>query len=81
MPVQRHAGDAHWQARSECALAGDIVARRALLQGRAHDHVVDLARLDPGARHGLGDGMAAERLGLGVVEGAAIGLADRRAGG
>ncbi len=38
-------------------------------------------QIDAGALDGGGDGVATERLGLRVVERAAIGLADRRAGG
>ena len=52
-----------------------------LLKRRAHDDVVDLAALDRGALERAGDDMAAERLGLRVVERAAIGLADRCARG
>src|SRR5437588_42455 len=63
------------------ALARDVGALAALLQRRADDDVVDLARLDAGAPHRLRDGVPGERLRLSVVEGAAIGPADRRAGG
>ena len=67
-------------ARSS-ALARDIAALRALLERRAHHHVVDLAGIDGGALKRVRDRMAAQRLGLRVVERAAIGLADRRARG
>ena len=63
------------------ALPRHVEALRALLQRRAHHHVVDLGRRDAGALHRLGDDVAAERLRLGVVERAAIGAADRRARG
>src|SRR5690606_24712711 len=43
--------------------------------------VLDLGRVDPGALHRVADGVTAQLLGLGVVEGPAIGPADRRAGG
>ena len=71
--VGRPARSADWRA--------DVAALRALLKRRAHHHVVDLAGLDPGALQRVGDRVSAERLGVGVVERAAIGLADRRAGG
>ena len=48
---------------------------------RADDHVVDLAGLDAGALDRLGDRVPGQRLRHGVVEGAAIGPADRRARG
>src|SRR6266480_4801514 len=63
------------------ALARDIRALAALLQRRADDDIVDLAGLNAGAPHRLGDGVPGERLRLSVIEGAAIGSADRRAGG
>ena len=81
MPVERHAGDAGRQAGAQRALPRDVAAGRALLQGRAHDHVVDLAAGDAGAAERGRDRVAAERLRRRVVEGAAIGLADRGAGG
>ncbi len=69
------------QAGAEQRLARDVAAGRALLQGRAHHHVLDLLRIDLGARDGLADGVAEQGRALGGVERAAIGLADRRAGG
>ncbi len=85
--------DEHWrsmlmpatstgQAGGDRALARDVEALGALLHGAAHDHVVDLAGFDAGALDRLADrDAAAMRRRLEVVEGAAIGLADRRAGG
>ena len=67
--------------RAKGGLAGDVEALRSLLQRRAHDDVVDLAAFDRGALERAGDDMAAQRLGLRIVERAAIGLADRRARG
>ena len=81
LAVDRHAGDAGRQAGAQRRLARDVAAGRALLKRRAHDDIVDFRAFDAGARKRVGDGMAAERLGLGVIEGAAIGLADRRSGG
>src|SRR5262249_54960883 len=69
------------QSGADGALARHIGALPALLQCGADDDVVDLARIDDGAPHRLRDRMAGERLRLGIVEGAAIGPADRRAGG
>jgi len=62
-------------------LAGDIAAGRTLLQGGTHHHIVNLARIDAGTLHRFADRMRPQAGGIGVVEGAAIGLADRRAGG
>src|SRR3712207_7868747 len=53
-----------------------VAAGRALLKGGPHHHVADLARIDSGALHGLGNGMPAKGLGLGVVERTAISLPD-----
>ena len=63
--------------RDEEALAE---LRRMLLVLRPPPEAGD-RRVEAGAADGLGDGVAAERLGLGVVEGAAVGAADRRARG
>ena len=49
LPVDRHAGDAGRKPGAQERLAGDVAALRALLQRRAHHHVVDLAALDRGA--------------------------------
>ena len=81
LAVDRHGGDGVRQAGAHRALARRVAAGRALLQGRAHDDIVDLRGIDPGTLDRVTDGVAAELLALGVVEGAAIGLADRRAGG
>ena len=64
---------AHWRAT--------LKPCDPLLERRAHHHVVDLAGLDGGALERALDRVPAERLRLGVVERAAIGLADRRARG
>src|SRR6202000_2152408 len=69
------------KAGAEQRLARDVAAGGALLQCRAHHHVLDLFRIDFGARDGLADGMAEQGRALGGVERAAIGLADRGAGG
>ena len=81
LAVQRHAGHRVGQARADRGLATDIAAGRALLDGSADDHVFDQAWLDAGAFDGVLDGVAGKLLGLGVVEGAAEGFADWRAGG
>ena len=60
--------------------ARDVVALVALLRRAAEDQVLDLGALDPRARERLGDAMRREHRRIGVVEGAAIRLADRRAG-
>ena len=79
--VDRHAAHAVRHASGIGAQPSEVVALRALLCGDAEDHVIDLGAVDPrlgqcGANH-----MAAEHRRLGVVEGAAISLCDRRAGG
>ena len=81
LPVERHAGDAGRKAGAQERLSRDIAALRSLLHRCAHHHVVDLAGIDGCALKRVRDRMAAERLGLRVVERAAIGLADRRTRG
>src|SRR6059058_1450178 len=49
-----------------------------LLQRRADNDIVDLARVDAGAPYRLRDRVTGQRLRLGVVKDAAIGSADRR---
>ncbi len=80
LPVDRHRRDGVRQPGAHRALARDVRALAALLQRRADDYVVNLGWIDPGAPDRLGNGMPGERLRLGVVEGTAIGSADRRAG-
>ena len=65
------------------AQGGGAADRRlhALLERGADDHVVDLGRIDAGALDRGADRMGGEGGGGGGVERAAIGLADRRAGG
>jgi hypothetical protein len=60
---------------------GDVVARRALLQGAAHGDVIDFARVDPGLLDHSGERVGAQRRAIGVVERAAVGLADGGAAG
>ena len=81
LAIHRHARDGDRQAGAQGGRAGDVGARCALLQGAAHDHVVHFARVDPGALDGFGDGVSAQGRAGGVVEGAPISPADRRAGG
>lgn len=80
LAVHRHAGNAHRQAGAQGGRAADRVLH-ALLQGGAHDHVLDFGRIDLRALDGGLDRVARERRGGCGVEGAAIGLADRRTGG
>jgi len=81
LPVQRHAGDGGRKARPQRGLSGDVRSLRALLEGGAHDDVIDLGRVDAGPLHRLGDGMSRQRLRLRIIERPPIGSADRRAGG
>src|SRR5690606_4629237 len=53
----------------------------AALHGGAHHHILDLGGLDAGALHRGADGNGGHGRRLEVVEGAAEGLGDRRAGG
>ena len=75
------AGRGHRQPGADGALAGDVAAGGALGIGRAHHHVLDIARLDAGALDGVGDDVPAHVGAMGQVEGTAYGLADRCAGG
>ena len=73
--------DGDRQAGADRRLAGDVAAGGALRQRAAENDVLDLARLDAGALDRVADDMAAEVGAVGHVEGAAIGSADRGAGG
>src|SRR3546814_17746781 len=75
-----HAGDGGGEAGAEGGGTADG-RLHALLERGAHDHIVDLAGIDLGALDGGADGMGGQRGGGCGVERAAIGLADRRAGG
>jgi hypothetical protein len=79
--VHRHARYGDRQAGADRRLPRDIAAGRALRQRTAENDVFHLRRIDAGARDRLFDYMAAELGAMRHVEGAAIGLADRRAGG
>jgi hypothetical protein len=61
LAVDGRTRDCHRQAGADRCLAGDVEARRPLLHGAAHDHVLDLAGLDAGAFDGRLDGVARER--------------------
>jgi hypothetical protein len=61
--------------------APDIVALRVPLVGDAEIDVIDARGIDPGAGDGGIDHMGGHEGRFGVVEGAAIGFADTRAGG
>src|SRR5271168_3835707 len=77
LAIDRHSRYAGRQPGAQRALPRDVEAGRTLLQGGAHDHVVDLAPGYAGAAERDLDRVAAERLRRRIVEGAAIGLADR----
>ena len=78
--VHAHAGGGHGQAGRGHREATDVVTLRALLGGGPDDHVLDRLRLDAGPRHRLAHRVTGKHRRLGVVEGAAEGLADRGAG-
>ncbi len=79
--VHRHARYGDRQARADRRLPGDVLAGGALRQRAAEDDVFDFGRLDAGPLHRMLDHMAAEIGAMGHVERAAIGFADRGAGG
>ena len=81
LAVQRHAGHGGGQPGADQGLAGDVGSGRTLLQGGTDDAILDLVAVEPGAVGRVADGVADQFLRLGVVEGAAIGLADGGAGG
>ena len=81
LPVDGLAGDAGRHAGAQQRLPGEIGPGRALLHRRAHDEIVNLDGIDLGALDRGLDGVRGERLRLHIVEGAAIGLANRSAGG
>ena len=79
LPVHAHAGNAGWQTGTDETLTGRILEGGALLHCSAHHDIVDVLAIQLGALDSVLDDVAAQFLGLGVIEGAAIGLADRRA--
>src|SRR5207244_12214525 len=79
--IDRHAARRHRQARAQRDLPRDVLPRRAFRKRAAEDDVLDLRGIDARALHGFGDDMAAERGAMGVVERAAIGLAEPGARG
>ena len=81
LPVDGGAGNGHRQAGADRPFAGDVHHHGALLHRAAHHHVLDLAGRDAGAFHRFGHHMAGQGRTVGVVERAAIGLADASAGG
>ncbi len=81
LPVDGGAADGDRKTGAQRRLASDVAAGGALLHRSAHDHVLDLLGIDLGAGDGLTDRMSQQGRAFGVVERAAIGLADRGAGG
>ena len=65
----------------ERGMARDIAARRSLRIAAAQHHLLDRLGLDLGPRQRMPDGVGGHVGALDLVEGAAMGLADRRAGG
>ena len=81
LTVDALSGDRNGEACAQQAGARDVHMRGALLQGGPYDDILDFARLDSRAGHGVRDGMTNETGRCGGVERSAIGLSDRRAGG
>ena len=81
MPVKGHAGDAVGKPGGQRHVTRDVDPGRALGERRTEHRVLDLAALEPGAGDGGTHRMRPEARAFEVVEGAAIGLAERRAGG
>jgi tetratricopeptide (TPR) repeat protein len=81
LAIQAHPRRGDIQAGGQGGLPRDIGAGRALLEGGAHDHVLNLGRIDARTGHRVADGVTAQLLRLGVVEGPAISAADGGPGG
>ena len=79
--IDGHAGHRIRQARAQRREARNVLARRALLHGAAEDDVLDFARVHACTPHGFGNDVPAQGRGIGVVEGTAVGPADRGARG
>ena len=79
--VDGHARHRDRQAGADRGEARDVLAGRALRHRAAHDDVVDFAGIELGALDRVLDHVAAHGGAMRHVEGAAPGLADRRAGG
>ena len=84
--------EAHWRSivmpgtvtpmpARNSGLPGDVVAAGPFLHRTAEDDVLDLLGINPGALDGRTDGMGRQRLRLGVVERASVGLPDGGTGG
>ena len=78
--IDGHPGHAWRTTGADSDLARDVAAGCALRVGAPHDHVVELARVDPGAPDRVFHDVAAHLGAVGHVERAAPTLAERRAG-
>ena len=73
-------GGGHRATGPDGGEAADIAPGRALGIARAHDHFFHIAGLDLGAGDGVLDGVPAHGCAVGVVEPAADGFGEARAG-
>ncbi|MNM91164.1 hypothetical protein D3C81_1034570 [compost metagenome] len=80
-PVQGHARHAVRQTAGVGTKPADVVGLGALLDRRAHDHILDVSRLDAGALDHRAHHMSAQHRGLGIVERSAKRLGQRGTGG
>ena len=74
--MQRDARGRHWQTPQQAAGAGDVAECR----DATGDHVLNLFGGHRGTGHGVLDGVAQDGHVGGVVEAAAVGLGQARAG-
>ena len=79
--IDGHARHGDRQPRAQRGEARNVLTRRALLHGTPENDVLDFARVYAGTPHGLGNDVAAQGRGIGVIESTAAGPADRRARG
>src|SRR5690606_14298811 len=79
--VDRQAGRGDRQAGADGRQTGHVLALRAFVEGGAEDDVLDLGRINAGTLHGVPDDESGHVDAVGVVERAAVGLAEPGARG
>ena len=75
--VDRHAGGGHRQTGADRGQTGHVLALGAFVEGRAEDTVFHQRWIDAGTLDGVFDNISRHIDTVGVVQGAAVGLAQR----
>ena len=74
--IDAQAGGRHGKPGAKRNRASDVAAGRALAEGRAHDHILDLGRVNAGACHRVLHGVSAQSGAIGHIECALPALAE-----